>query len=105
MKRIYLLKINQHGETCYIGKMDPRELVRVAAKVEMGETQDAQRPLNKKRVQDISKYVADEGILPNTLTIATKDNSFEIKQLDSLANIYYFFLGNVKFSSFLQPLF
>ena len=90
MKRIYLLKINQHGETCYIGKMDPRELVRVAVKVEMGETQDAQRPLNKKRVQDISKYVADEGILPNTLTIATKDNSFEIKQSDEFPNIYYF---------------
>ena len=90
MKRIYLLKINQHGETCYIGKMDPRELVRVAVKVEMGETQDAQRPLNKKRVLDISKYVAEAGILPNTLTIATKDNSFEINQLDSSANIYYF---------------
>lgn len=90
MKRIYLLKINQHGETCYIGKMDPRELVRVAVKVEMGEVQDAQRPLNKKRVQDISKYVAEEnGILPNTLTIATKDNSFEIKPLEGVANVYY----------------
>ena len=90
MKRIYLLKINQHRETCYIGKMDPRELVKVAVKVEMGEKQDAQRPLNKKRVQDISKYVAEEGILPNTLTIATKDNSFEIKQMEGTFNVYYF---------------
>ena len=44
MKKVYLLKITQHGETCYVGKMDPRDLVRVAVKVEMGEVQDAQRP-------------------------------------------------------------
>ncbi|MBR5849668.1 MAG: DGQHR domain-containing protein [Alistipes sp.] len=90
MKKVYLLKITQHGETCYVGKMDPRDLVRVAVKVEMGEVQDAQRPLNKKRVQDISKYVAEEnGILPNTLTIATKDNSFEIKPLEGVSDVYY----------------
>lgn len=90
MKRVYLLKITQHGETCYIGKIDPRELVRVAVKVEMGEVQDAQRPLNKKRVHEISKYVAeDKGILPNTLTLATKDNSFEIKVLDDSSDVYY----------------
>ena len=82
MKKIYLQKITQHGEVCYIGKMDPRDLVRVAVKVEMSEMQDAQRPLNKKRVQDISKYVGDRGILPNTLTLATKDNSFEIQKCD-----------------------
>ena len=69
--------------------MDPRELVQVAVKVEMGEVQDAQRPLNKRRVQDISKYVAEDGILPNTLTIATKDNSFEIKPVEGSSDIYY----------------
>lgn len=89
MKRIYLQKIVQHGETCFIGKIDPRELIRVAVKVEMSEVQDAQRPLNKKRVVDISKYVSEsDGILPNTLTIATKDNSFEIKKLDN-SDFYY----------------
>ena len=60
MKRIYLQKITQHGEICYIGKIDPRELVKVCTKVEMSEVQDAQRPLNKKRVQEISKYVSEE---------------------------------------------
>lgn len=89
MKRIYLQKITQHGEICYIGKIDPRELVKVCTKVEMSEVQDAQRPLNKKRVQEISKYVSEEnGILPNTLTLATKDNSFEIKY-DSNTQFYY----------------
>lgn len=82
MKRIYLQQICQHGDICYIGKIDPRDLVRVATKVEMGETQTAQRPLNKKRVADIAKYVGEpSGILPNTLTLATKDTSFKIQKL------------------------
>lgn len=82
MKRIYLQQICQHGDICYIGKIDPRDLVRVATKVEMGETQTAQRPLNKKRVADIAKYVSEpNGILPNTLTLATKDSSFKIHRL------------------------
>lgn len=89
MKKIFLQKISQHGEICYLGKIDPRELVKVVTKVEMGEVQDAQRPLNKKRVQEISKYVCEEdGILPNTLTLATNDNSFEIKK-DSNSQFYY----------------
>ena len=69
----------QHGLTCYMGKADPRDLVRVAKKIEMGDTQDAQRPLNEKRVKDIAKYVGIErGILPNTLTLATKDTTFDV---------------------------
>lgn len=55
----------------------------------MSEVQDAQRPLNKKRVSDIAKYITEEeGILPNTLTLATKDNSFEIKKVDG-EDFYY----------------
>ena len=50
MKRIYLQKITQYGSVSYIGKIDPRDLIRVAKKVEMSVTQDAQRPLNEKRV-------------------------------------------------------
>ena len=89
MKRIYLQQICQHGDICYIGKIDPRDLVRVATKVEMGETQSAQRPLNKKRVVDIAKYVGEpSGILPNTLTLATKDASFKIHHLPD-SEFYY----------------
>lgn len=90
MKRIYLQQICQHGDICYIGKIDPRDLVRVATKVEMGEIQTAQRPLNKKRVSDIAKYVSEpSGILPNTLTLATKDNSFRIKELPDNSHFFY----------------
>ena len=48
MKKIYLQKIIQYGTECYIGKIDPRNLVRVAEKIEMSAVQDAQRPLNEK---------------------------------------------------------
>ena len=90
MKKVYLQKINQHGTVCYIGKMNPRELVRVATKIEMSTTQDAQRPLNEKRVKDIASYVGTEfGILPNTLTIATKDHRFSLCESEEIKGIYY----------------
>ncbi len=90
MKKVYLQKIVQHGQECYIGKADPRILVKMAEKIGMGETQDAQRPLNEKRVKDISKYVNDKnGILPNTLTLASKDNRISIKQFPDVNELYY----------------
>lgn len=89
MKEIYLQKVKQYGTECYIGKMDPRKLVKVAKHVEASDTQDAQRPLNAKRVKDIAKYVSNEkGILPNTLTIATNDNSFAVNVVDADKGIY-----------------
>ncbi len=75
MKTIYLQKIIQHGKECYIGKADPRDLVRIAQNIEMSETQEAQRPLSEKKVKDLAKYIeAPDGLLPNTITIATKDD-------------------------------
>lgn len=88
MKKVYLQEIIQYNDKCYIGKIDPRELVRVATKIEIGETQTAQRPLNGKRIKDIAKYVGNEhGILPSTLTLATNNNSFELKKDSN--NIFY----------------
>ena len=90
MKRIYLQKITQYGSVSYIGKINPRELIKVAKKVEMSATQDAQRPLNEKRVKDIAKYVSEEsGILPNTLTLATADSRFSIKKCENDIDLYY----------------
>lgn len=90
MKKIYLQKILQHGTECYIGRIDPRKLVRVAEQIEMSEVQDAQRPLNEKRVKSIANYVhEDKGILPNTLTIATKDQKFEVHNCDELSGLFY----------------
>ncbi len=90
MKKLYLQKITQHEKTCYIGKIDPRELVRVATKIEMGDVQEAQRPLSEKRVKSIAKYVGEEnGILPNTLTLATKDGKYQVYECPEFSNIYY----------------
>lgn len=90
MKRIYLQKITQYGSISYIGKIDPRELIKVAKKVEMSTTQDAQRPLNENRVKEIAKYVSEEsGILPNTLTLATSDSRFSIKKCEDSSGLFY----------------
>ena len=89
MKKIFLQKIEQYNSVFYVGKIDPRDLIRVAVKIGIGEVQDAQRPLSAKRVKEIAKYVGDEkGLLPNTLTIATRDNRFAV-QTDSETGFYY----------------
>ena len=55
----------------------------------MSETQDAQRPLSEKRVKEIAHYVDSEnGILPNTLTLATHDNRIRVKNTE-IDGIYY----------------
>ena len=95
MLKVYLEKITQHGTDCYIGKIDPRLLVEIATKIEMSTVQDAQRPLNEKRVKEIANYVSDDnGILPTTLTIATKDSRIEIKDCEEIPGIYYTYFPN-----------
>lgn len=90
MRKIFLQKITQHENICYIGKIDPRQLAKVAVKIEMGEVQDAQRPLSKKRVKDIATYVdTEKGLLPNTLTFATKDDKYQINKVDNSEELYY----------------
>ena len=89
MKKIYLQKIKQHEVDCYLGKIDPRDLVRVATKIDMSAIQDAQRPLSEKRTKDISSYVSKNGILPNTLTIATKDTKFTINVVNEINGLFY----------------
>ena len=71
MKRIYLEKVRQHEKEYYIGKADPRDLVRLAKPLEVGTTQDAQRPLQEKKLTQIRDHVEENGLLPNTLVLAT----------------------------------
>ena len=73
-----------------MGAADPRIIVKMAQTIEVGEVQDAQRPLSAKRVKEISKYVEDgNGILPNTLTIATKDTRVKILPYEEDKGLYY----------------
>ncbi len=90
MEIVYLQKIVQHSHECYIGKIDPRLLVRIATKIEMSATQEAQRPLSEKRVKEIASYVCDDnGILPNTITIATKDDRIKIHEDEDRPGEFY----------------
>lgn len=85
MKKIYLDKVSQKGTVFYIGKVDPRILVRLTDNIQVGETQDAQRPLEKKHLQEISKYVGeDDGILPSSILIATKQMNKNGKKIEIL---------------------
>lgn len=79
MKRLYLQQISQHDLTYYVGKADPRDLVRIATKIEVSTPQDAQRPLNGRRVKSIASYVdTEKGLLPNTLVIATNNQKLKV---------------------------
>lgn len=83
MKRIEIYKIQQRDVSFFIGKADPRDLIRLADDIQIGETQDAQRPLEKNHLKDISNYVGeDNGILPTSVLISTKqknENGIELK--------------------------
>ncbi len=91
MEKVYLQKVIQHSTECYVGKVDPRKLIKIAKVVEAGETQDAQRPLKLSKVKDIAKFVEDNsGILPTSITIASKGDKIKVKKCDELSSIYYF---------------
>lgn len=90
MERIYLQKVVQHSTVCYVGKIDPRKLIKIAKIVEAGETQEAQRPLKLSKVKDIAKFVDDNsGILPASITIASVDNRNVVKKCDDTDSFYY----------------
>lgn len=96
MRRVYVEKITQYGVEYYIGKIDPRVLVRMAKELQVASTQDAQRPLQEKKLFQIRDHVFDEGLLPNTLVLATCNDLIEFKKIDLVddagtdLNMYYF---------------
>ena len=83
MIKVILERVNQLGKIFYIGKCDPRLLVKLTEDIQVGEVQDAQRPLEMKHLQEISKYVgADRGILPSSILISTKQANHHGLRLD-----------------------
>ena len=76
MKKIYLTKTQQHGVVSYTGSIDPRVLVRmVDQSIEIGQVQEAQRPLEKKHIQEIAAHVGEnQGLLPTSVIACTKDS-------------------------------
>ena len=83
MKRIDLIEVVQRNDRFYVGKADPRILVKLADNIQVGEVQDAQRPLEKKHLEEISKYVGeDNGILPQSVLISTRQKNEYHKSID-----------------------
>lgn len=93
MKKVPLFKVAQHGSVRYVGKADARTLVRMAKKAEMNMPQDAQRPIEPKRLEEISEYIRHEsGLLSTSIVIASVDNRLTVKEFpDAICNepLYY----------------
>lgn len=90
MKDLYLLGITQHTTKRFIGAAPAKELVRMATKDELlPEEEHSQRPINPKRLSEISDFVAADGTLSTSIVIGTKDDRIEvipvnIKGIDNL---------------------
>lgn len=78
MKKVRLTQVNQYGQAFYIGKYDPRVLVKLADQsIDVGSLQEAQRPLEKQHLQELSEYVSprEKGMLPASVMLGTKDRN------------------------------
>jgi DGQHR domain-containing protein len=92
MRRIYLLEVTQHNVKGYVGSASAKDLVRLATKAELQATQEAQRPIKPKRLEEISTFVADEGTLSTSIVIGTKDERIVVHpaQNKNIPSLYYF---------------
>lgn len=79
MKEIYLLEVRQHSMKRYIGVAKASELVRLATKAELQTTQDAQRPINPKRLSEIADFVSADGTLSTSIVIGTRGNQIKVQ--------------------------
>lgn len=97
MKKVYLIPVQQYNTTFYIGQYDPRKLVQMADQsIEVGQVQEAQRPLDKKHLMEISDYTSpiEKGMLPSSVMISTKEKSIlKVEtEVDSNGGSRYFVL-------------
>lgn len=79
MKDVYLLEVKQHHMKRYVGTTEAKDLVRLATTVELQAPQEAQRPINPKRLDDIANFVSAEGTLSTSIVIGTKDDRITVQ--------------------------
>ena len=100
MKKVYLTKVQQYNEVSYTGSIDPRKLVRMADQtIEIGKVQEDQRPLDKKHIQDISEHVGNQGILPTSIIVGTKDKNKLIVETEKSVDgntLYYMMIPDTE---------
>lgn len=90
MKDIYLLEVIQHNMKRYVGTVSARDLVRLATKVELQAPQDAQRPINPKRLGEIADFVAADGTLSTSIVIGTSNSKLTVENANvkGVPNLY-----------------
>lgn len=91
MKKIYLLEVKQNNEISYVGSASARDLVKMATTKELNEPQEAQRPIEAKRLDEISEYIMNGGIIATSIVIGTCDGRIHISKVNdsSVDNLYY----------------
>lgn len=91
MRRVYLLQVTQHNFKRYVGKIAAKDLVRLATKVEMQVEQEAQRPINPKRVEEISSFVNGDGSLSTSIVIGTTNDNLTVHPANDIPvkDLYY----------------
>jgi DGQHR domain-containing protein len=90
MREIYLFEVTQHNTKRYVGAVSAKDFVRLATTAELGKVQDAQRPINPKRLSEIAEYVATDGTLSTSIVIGTKDDRLSVCSagIPSIPNLY-----------------
>ena len=90
MRDVYLLEVVQHSMKRYIGTVSARDLVRLATKVELQAVQEAQRPINAKRLDEIADFVSAEGALSTSIVIGTRDDRMSVQpaNIAGIPNLY-----------------
>lgn len=92
MKKVYLQQVNQNGMKYYSGVLPARELVRLATTKELNTPQNAQRPIESKRLELISAFVLSGGTLSTSIVIGTcKTDKLTVHPVEDkdIPNLYY----------------
>ncbi len=74
MKKLKVLRVVQHDKVRYVGKAPAKEFVRLATKAELQATQEAQRPITKKRLEEIASFVSQSGLLSTSIVIGSRND-------------------------------
>lgn len=75
MKKVYLQEVIQGNLKCYSGVLAAKDLVKLATTKEFNTPQEAQRPIDLKRVEEIADFVSNGGTLSTSIVIGTCDKN------------------------------
>ncbi len=90
MKDLYVFEVVQHSIKRYVGVAPAKGLVRLATTVELKSVQEAQRPIDPKRLAEIAEFVASEGTLSTSIVIGTCNDKLNVTpaNITGVPNLY-----------------